>query len=200
MAEENGCDLVEVAPDADPPVCRIQDYKKYLYEQRKKQRDSRKKQKHQELKEVKMRPNIDDHDFEMKINRMINFMQHGNKCKVTLQFFGRQIQFRDRGYEIFKKITAMVEEFGTPDSAPSAQGRFMIVIYSPTAAALKEMKKLQKAGEKQKVVDHRHKHDIKHEQRQHQEEHGEDSEDDEISTDSADAQIEEKEVEGHAEN
>ena len=165
-AEARQLDLVEVAPDGEPPVCRIQDYKKYLYEQRKKQKDSRKKTKQLELKEIKMRPRISDNDFQMKANRMIKFLRAGHKCKLTIQFNGREIRYKDMGFDIIKRVQETVKDSGLGEGRVSSLGRFLNQIFSPTKEVLLELSKTKKDAPE---IDHRHKHEIKEEQRREQE-------------------------------
>ncbi|MBN1516401.1 translation initiation factor IF-3 [Candidatus Sumerlaeota bacterium] len=161
-AQELELDLVEVAPNSNPPVCRIQDYKKFLYEQRKKLRDQRKKNKQQELKEIKMRPRIDDHDFEFKADLMKKFLKQGHKCKLTIQFRGRENQYREIGREIAERVTEYIEGTGQPETRLSTIGQFMNQIFAPTKEIMALVQKDR--SKKPAQVDHRHKHDIKAEQ------------------------------------
>lgn len=144
QAQELGLDLVEVAPEASPPVCRIQDYKKFLYEQRKRIKDSRKKQRHVDIKGVRMRIRIDPHDFQTKVKRIIHFLQQGHKCKLTMQFFGREMEHRNRGREIINKVTEQIKEWGAPESPVMSVGRFFNIILAPNKETLKKLQHQQK--------------------------------------------------------
>lgn len=147
-ADNLGLDLVEVAPDAKPPVCRIQDHKKLMYEQRKRQKDSRKKQKQLEVKEIKMRVRIDPHDFQTKVNHMIGFLKQGHKCKLTIQFFGREMEHKDLGRKIIEQTTEKVSEVGEPEGRVNSMGRMMNLIYAPSKGSKTE-KSNQKNEDKQ---------------------------------------------------
>ncbi|MBV1726518.1 MAG: translation initiation factor IF-3 [Eubacteriales bacterium] len=133
MAEEKGFDLVEVAPQARPVVCKIMDYGRYKYEQSKRDKESRKKQHVVSLKEVKMRPNIEDHDFDVKAKNAIRFLQDGDKVKVTLMFRGREIVHPHLGQQILRKLAEQVQDMATVERHPKLEGRNMIMILAPTA-------------------------------------------------------------------
>jgi translation initiation factor IF-3 len=133
MAEEKGFDLVEVAPQARPVVCKIMDYGRYKYEQSKRDKESRKKQHVVSLKEVKMRPNIEDHDFDVKARNAIRFLQDGDKVKVTLMFRGREIVHPHLGQQILRKLAEQVQDMATVERHPKLEGRNMIMILAPTA-------------------------------------------------------------------
>ncbi|MDA8097191.1 MAG: translation initiation factor IF-3 [Desulforudis sp.] len=132
-AEESGLDLVEVAPQARPVVCRIMDYGRYKYEQSKRDKESRKKQHVVSLKEVKMRPNIEDHDFEVKARNAMRFLKDGDKVKVTLMFRGREIVHPHLGQQLLRKLAEQVQEMATVERHPKLEGRNMIMILAPTA-------------------------------------------------------------------
>jgi len=131
LSEEAGLDLVEVAPNADPPVCRIMDYGKYLYQEKKKQQEARKKQKVFQVKEVKFRPMIDDHDYDVKFKRLVRFLEEGDKVKATVQFRGREMARMDLGYNLLKKLEADVGEKGMVESSPERAGNRVHQIFAP---------------------------------------------------------------------
>lgn len=133
VAGEAGLDLVEVAPTAKPPVCRIMDYGRFKYEQAKRDRDARKKQRVGDIKEIKMRPNIDDHDFDFKSRNAQRFLKDGNKVKVTIMFRGREIVHQDLARALVARFAEAVSEFGTLERAPRLEGRNMIVLIAPRA-------------------------------------------------------------------
>jgi len=130
-AEERGLDLVEVAPQAEPPVCKIMDYGKYKYEQAKKMHESRKNQKVVQLKEVKMRPGTDDHDYNFKLNHAKRFLSDGDKVKFTIVFRGREIAHTDLGRALLEKVVTDITESGIVEQMPKQEGRTMIMIVSP---------------------------------------------------------------------
>jgi translation initiation factor IF-3 len=136
IARGQGLDLIEVAPQAQPPVCRIIDYGKYKYEQSKKERDSAKKHKQSELKDIKMHPHIDDHDFDVKLRSAIKFLQEGDKVKVTVAFKGREITHPEFGRQQMEKFVAAANEVGAQvEKPPQIEGRQMTMILSPRGAA-----------------------------------------------------------------
>jgi translation initiation factor IF-3 len=131
MAKEAGFDLVEVAPAARPPVCRIMDFGKFLYQQKKKAQESRKKQKQIEVKEVKFRPNIDDHDYDFKLRNALRFLDEGDKVKATVQFRGREMSKPELGLNLLKKFTADLGERGTAEGTPEMAGNRMHLVFGP---------------------------------------------------------------------
>ena len=131
MAQEQALDLVEVAPLASPPVCRIMDYGKYRYQLQKKEKDARKKQKVQELKEIKMRPKIDDHDFEFKTKAVRTFLEKGHRVKVSVFFRGREMSFLERGEEVLNRVMAICEDVGKCEGKPAMEGRYMRLLLTP---------------------------------------------------------------------
>jgi translation initiation factor IF-3 len=131
LAEEAGLDLVEVSPKAMPPVCRIMDFGKYKYEQKKKAAESRKHQSHVVVKEVKFRPKTEDHDYQFKVRHITRFLQEGNKAKVTVAFRGREITHAELGRAILDKIVKDVEQVGVVEQFPRLEGRHMIMILTP---------------------------------------------------------------------
>ena len=131
MAEEVGLDLVEISPGANPPVCKIMDFGKYKYEQQKKAVEAKKKQKIIEIKEVKFRPNIDTHDYDVKMRSVTKFLGEGDKVKVTLRFRGREMAHQERGRELLTKIAGDIEEIGKIEAMPKMEGRQMIMVVAP---------------------------------------------------------------------
>ncbi|MEE9582201.1 MAG: translation initiation factor IF-3 [Acidimicrobiia bacterium] len=131
LANELGMDLVEVAPDARPPVCRLMDYGKYKYEQSVRQREGRKKQTRTVIKEVKFRPKIDDHDYEVKMRRAIQFLDDGDKVKVTLMFRGREITHPELGEKILRRLIEDAKDHGEIESGPKLEGRNMMMQLAP---------------------------------------------------------------------
>ena len=132
MAAEADLDLVEISPNADPPVCKIMDYGKFKYEQQKRESEARKKQKTIEIKEVKLRPGTDDHDFERKVSDAVRFLEGGDKVKVTLRFRGREMAHQNLGREMLEKVADSVEGIGKIESMPKMEGRQMVMMINPT--------------------------------------------------------------------
>ena len=133
IAYEKNLDLVKIAPKATPPVCRIMDYGKYKFEAAKKEKEARKNQKTVDVKEIRLSPSIDDHDFNTKLNHAIKFLKGGDRVKVSVRFRGRELHHAQLGEEILKKFAAGVEEVGTVDKMPKLEGRFMNMFVSPKA-------------------------------------------------------------------
>ena len=131
IAEEKGFDLVEVSPEAKPPVVKLMDYGKYKYEQQKKAAEARKKQKVIEIKEIKMRPNIDDHDYEVKMRAMKRFIEEGDKVKVTLRFRGREMVHSELGLEVLNRVRGEMDALTKIESMPRMEGRQMIMVLAP---------------------------------------------------------------------
>jgi translation initiation factor IF-3 len=131
IAEEQGLDLVEVAPLARPPVCRIMDYGKFRYEEQRKAREARKKQHQVQLKEVKMRPGIEDHDFDFKLRHARRFLEEGNKVKVTMMFRGRQMAHPELGREVLDRVVQEVADVGKVESNPTMEARSMTMVLAP---------------------------------------------------------------------
>jgi translation initiation factor IF-3 len=131
MAEEAGLDLVEVSPNAEPPVCKIADYGKYKYEAQKKANEARKKQKIIEVKEIKMRPGIDDHDYEVKMRAMKKFLDTGDKVKVTLRFRGREMVHQDLGMNVLRRVREELDLVSKVEQMPKMEGRQMTMVLSP---------------------------------------------------------------------
>ncbi len=130
-AQEAGLDLVEVSPTADPPVCKILDYGKYRFQEQKKKNEARKKQKVVEVKEIKLRPNIDDHDYDVKVRAMHRFFEEGDKVKVTLRFRGRELAHPELGMKLLQKVKADFEETTKVEYEPRMEGKQMIMILAP---------------------------------------------------------------------
>jgi translation initiation factor IF-3 len=131
IAKEQGLDLVEVAPQAVPPVVKIMDYGKYKFENEKKVRDSRKKQKQLKLKEIRMQPKIDDHDLDFKSKHIREFLAEGNKVKVTVRFRGRELAHTELGLDVLKDVLKRIEGEYVMDKPPAMEGRFMSMVLSP---------------------------------------------------------------------
>jgi translation initiation factor IF-3 len=131
MAEEVGLDLVEISPGAKPPVCKIMDFGKYKYEQQKKAAEAKKKQKVIEIKEVKFRPNIDTHDYDVKMRSVTKFLGEGDKVKVTLRFRGREMAHQELGRELLQRIAGDIEEIAKIEAMPKMEGRQMIMVVAP---------------------------------------------------------------------
>nr|WP_239494667.1 translation initiation factor IF-3 [Roseovarius amoyensis] len=133
MAYEAELDLVEISPNANPPVCKIMDYGKFKYEQQKRESEARKKQKIIEVKEVKFRPNTDTHDYEVKMRNVTRFLEGGDKVKVTLRFRGREMAHQQLGRELLQRVAGDVEGLGKIENMPKMEGRQMIMIIAPAA-------------------------------------------------------------------
>ncbi|MDY6941888.1 MAG: translation initiation factor IF-3 [Pseudomonadota bacterium] len=131
LAQDAGLDLVEVSPNAEPPVCRIMDYGKYLFEKAKSQQAAKRKQKQIQIKEVKFRPGTDQGDYQVKLRNLIRFLNDGDKAKVTLRFRGREMQHRGLGLELLERVRADLEEYGTVEQEPKMEGRQMVMLLSP---------------------------------------------------------------------
>ncbi|MFO8113024.1 MAG: translation initiation factor IF-3 [Desulfosalsimonadaceae bacterium] len=130
-AEEFGLDLVEVSPNAKPPVCKIMDYGRYKYQLDKKQQEARKKQATFQIKEIKLRPKTDSHDLEIKLGHLKRFIEKKNKVKVTVMFRGREITMTERGREVLQEIAGKAVEFATIEQHPKMEGRTMTMVLSP---------------------------------------------------------------------
>ena len=133
LSEERDLDLVEVAPQASPPVCRILDYGKYRFQQQKRDKDARKKQKNQTVKEMKMRPKIDQHDYDFKVKAIKSFLQDGHRVKVSIFFRGREMAFLDRGREVLNRVMTDIDPLGKVETEPRMEGAYMRMMLSPAA-------------------------------------------------------------------
>ena len=131
LAYEKHLDLVEIAPTAKPPVCRIMDYGKYRYEQQKREKESRKKQKTFDIKEVKLRPGIEEHDFNVKFKNAVRFLEDGDKVKVTIMFRGRELSHPELGEVLLNKMAAQLKEMADVERQPKLEGKNMIMIVAP---------------------------------------------------------------------
>ena len=131
MAEEIGLDLVEISPNANPPVAKIMDYGKYKYEQQKKAAEARKNQHVIEVKEVKFRPNIDTHDYDVKMRNVTRFLEEGDKVKVTLRFRGREMAHMELGRDLLERVASDIDTLGKVESMPKVEGRQMIMVVAP---------------------------------------------------------------------
>jgi len=130
-AEEEGLDLVEIAPNSDPPVCKILDYGKYKFQAQKKANEARKRQKTIDVKEIKMRPNIDTHDYDVKMRNMRRFFDDGDKVKVTLRFRGREMAHQELGVQLLQRVKEDVDEIAKVEFEPKLEGRQMIMVLAP---------------------------------------------------------------------
>ena len=131
LAKEAGMDLVEVAATADPPVCRIMDFGKFKYEQQQKKKEAKKNQSVVQLKEIKVRPKTDDHDYETKLRHIRRFLTDGDRCKVTVFFRGREIVHKDRGQAILERVIEDTKDIGKVEQEPSAEGRTLQMLLMP---------------------------------------------------------------------
>jgi translation initiation factor IF-3 len=134
IAEERGMDLVEIAPNAEPPVCRLMDYGKYLYASAKKKQESKKKQKQITVKEIKFRPGTDIGDYDIKVRNLTKFLDAGNKVKVTLRFRGREMAHQELGMEMLKRVEEDLREIGVVEQMPKMEGRQMVMVLAPLKA------------------------------------------------------------------
>lgn len=133
MAAAVNLDLVEVSPNAEPPVCRIMDFGKYLFEQKKKQNSNKKKQKIIHVKEVKFRPGTDEGDYQIKLRNLTKFLEKGDKAKITLRFRGREMAHRELGAKMLERIKKDLEELATVEQFPKMEGRQMVMVMAPRA-------------------------------------------------------------------
>lgn len=131
LAQEQEIDLVEISPNAVPPVCRIIDYKKFLYDQKKKQKEMKAKQVNVTVKEIRFGPNTDDHDFDFKLKHAINFLKEGSKVRAHVFFKGRSIVFKERGEILLLKFVQELAEYGVPEQLPKLEGKKMFVVINP---------------------------------------------------------------------
>jgi translation initiation factor IF-3 len=130
-AQDAGLDLVEIAAQAEPPVCKILDYGKYKYEEQKKKNEARKKQRIIEVKEVKLRPGIDDHDYDVKMRSMVRFLDEGDKVKVTMRFRGREMAHQELGMDVLMRVKTDLDEKSKVEQMPRMEGRQMIMVLAP---------------------------------------------------------------------
>jgi translation initiation factor IF-3 len=131
IAAEAQMDLVEIAPNAEPPVCRIMDYGKFRFEESKKLQTAKKKQKQTQVKEIKFRPGTDIGDYNIKLRKLISFLDEGDRTKVTLRFRGREMAHQELGMELLQRVKADLEEYGTVEQEPKMEGRLMVMVLAP---------------------------------------------------------------------
>ena len=132
MAEEAGVDLVEIAPLATPPVCRVMDFGKFKYQEAKRAHEAKLKQKQIQVKEVKFRPGTDDNDYQIKMRNLVKFLQEGDKAKITLRFRGREMAHQEFGMRMLERIKADLEEVGQVEQFPKMEGRQLVMVIAPT--------------------------------------------------------------------
>ncbi len=131
LARDVGLDLVEVSPTAEPPVCRIMDFGKYLFEQNKKSQSAKRKQKHVHVKEIKFRPGTEEGDYRVKLRKLTEFLEGGDKTKVTLRFRGREMAHQDLGAKLLARVRGDLEEYGVVEQMPQMEGRQMVMVIAP---------------------------------------------------------------------
>ncbi len=131
FAEDLGLDLVEVSPNAEPPVCRVMDYGKYLFEENKKAHQAKKKQKQIQVKEIKFRPGTEEGDYQVKLKKLVKFLEGGDKAKVTLRFRGREMAHREVGMAMLKRVGEDLDEIATVEQHPKMEGRQMVMVFAP---------------------------------------------------------------------
>ena len=131
LAYEAGLDLVEISPNAEPPVCKVLDYGKYKYEEQKRKNEARKKQKTIDVKEIKMRPGIDEHDYQVKLRSMLRFLEDGDKVKVTIRFRGRELVHNELGMKVLDRVRDETEELAKVEAFPRLEGRMMTMVLAP---------------------------------------------------------------------
>jgi translation initiation factor IF-3 len=134
LSEDAGLDLVEISPNASPPVCKIMDYGKYKYEQQKKESEARKNQKIIEVKEIKFRPGTDTHDYEVKMRSVTKFLENGDKVKITLRFRGREMAHQELGRELLERVATDIDGFGKIENIPKMEGRQMTMMIGPNSS------------------------------------------------------------------
>jgi len=143
IAQQQGLDLVEISPQAVPPVCKIIDYNKFLYDKKKKEKEMKAKSKASEVKEIRFTPGTDDHDFDFKARHAESFLKEGNKVKAYVQFKGRAIMFKERGELVLLKFAERLADFGQPEGLPKLEGKRMLMIISPKTAKKKKEKEAE---------------------------------------------------------
>ncbi len=130
-AQEARLDLVEIVPNAKPPVCRIMDYGKFLFEENKKRNKAKKKQKQVQLKEIKFRPSTEEGDYQVKLRNLIRFLEEGDKAKITLRFRGREMAHRELGFKLLNRVKADLSKYGIVEQEPKMEGRQMVMVFGP---------------------------------------------------------------------
>ena len=131
ISGEANLDLVEISPNAEPPVCRIMDYGKFRFEESKKLQTAKKKQKQTQVKEIKFRPGTDIGDYNIKLRKLVSFLEDGDRTKVTLRFRGREMAHQELGMELLQRVKADLEEYGTVEQEPKMEGRLMVMVLAP---------------------------------------------------------------------
>jgi translation initiation factor IF-3 len=131
LANDNSLDLVEISPNAEPPVCRIMDYGKFRFEENKKLQTAKKKQKQTQVKEIKFRPGTDIGDYNIKLRKLISFLEDGDRTKVTLRFRGREMAHQELGMRLLMRVKTDLEEYGTVEQEPKMEGRLMVMVLAP---------------------------------------------------------------------
>ena len=131
IANESNLDLVEISPNAEPPVCRIMDYGKFRFEENKKLQTAKKKQKQTQVKEIKFRPGTDIGDYNIKLRKLVSFLEDGDRTKVTLRFRGREMAHQELGLELLQRVKADLEPYGTVEQEPKMEGRLMVMVLAP---------------------------------------------------------------------
>lgn len=131
IAREVGLDLVEVSPNVDPPVCRVMDFGKYLFEQNKKSQAAKRKQKQVHVKEIKFRPGTDEGDYKIKLRKLVDFLEDGDKTKITLRFRGREMAHKELGAQLLARVRDDLEEYGSVEQMPQMEGRQMVMVIAP---------------------------------------------------------------------
>jgi translation initiation factor IF-3 len=143
MAQAQQLDLVEISPNADPPVCKIIDYNKFLYDKKKKEKEMKAKSKASEVKEIRFTPGTDDHDFDFKAKHAEKFLKDGNKVKAYVQFKGRAIQFKERGELVLLKFAERLADVGLPEGLPKLEGKRMLMVLAPKSQKKKKEKEVE---------------------------------------------------------
>jgi len=128
QASESDCDLVEISPDSEPPVCRLMDYNKHLFEAKKKKNEQKKKQRQVQIKEIKFRPTTEDGDYNVKLKKLIEFLEEGDKVKITLRFRGRELAHQELGMDLMKRVENDLAEYGSMELEPNMEGRQMVMV------------------------------------------------------------------------
>ena len=139
-AEESGLDLVEISPNAAPPVCRVMDFGKYQYEESKRKHAAKRKQKQIQIKEVKFRPGTDIGDYQTKLRNLVRFLEEGNKAKITLRFRGRELAHQELGIEMLKRLENDLKDYGVVEQHPRMEGKQMVMVFNPKPGAGKAVK------------------------------------------------------------
>jgi len=139
-AEEAGLDLVEISPNAAPPVCRVMDFGKYQYEESKRKHAAKRKQKQIQIKEVKFRPGTDVGDYQTKLRNLVRFLEEGNKAKITLRFRGRELAHQELGIEMLKRLESDLKDYGVVEQHPRMEGKQMVMVFNPKPGAGKVVK------------------------------------------------------------